>query len=119
MPNLLQSAIPGKCQDKLAISSGGPMVLAGLQSRVRGLLAIFRKPSFRGFSSFLCALCASAFVSSPVFAQSCPLCYDQAAQAGAKASRAIGHGILFLLIPTLLLFVGVLLHAVRRANSTE
>lgn len=92
------------------------MALAGPQSRSRGLLAIFRKPSLRRFFSILCA---SAFVSSSVFAQSCPLCYDQAAQAGAKASRAIGHGVLFLLIPTLFLFVGVLHHAVRRANSSE
>lgn len=45
------------------------------------------------------------------------MCYDQATQAGAKASSAIDHGILVLLIPTLVLFVGVLVHTVRRANS--
>jgi hypothetical protein len=56
------------------------------------------------------------FFSSPLFAQSCAMCYDQATQAGAKASSAIDHGILVLLIPTLFLFVGVLVHAVRRAN---
>ncbi len=47
------------------------------------------------------------------------MCYDQASQAGAKASRAIDHGILLLLIPTLLMFVGVLVHAVRRAQPSE
>ncbi len=65
---------------------------------------------------FLCALCASV-ASSPAFAQSCALCY-QSAQASANP-RAIGHGILVLLIPTLLLFAGVLIFTIRRANSHQ
>lgn len=79
---------------------------------------MFRKPKLGLFSSFLCVLCVSAFTSS-AFAQSCALCYQQASQAGAKASAAIDVGILVLLLPTLFLFVGVLAFAVRRANSHQ
>lgn len=67
---------------------------------------------------FLCALCLTV-ASSSAFAQTCALCYEQAAQSGARTARAINLGILALLIPTLLLFVGVLLFAVKRAQSTE
>lgn len=63
-------------------------------------------------------VCACAF-SSSLFAQTCALCYEQAAQAGARTSRAIDHGILVLLVPTLVMFVGVLVFAVRRANSSQ
>lgn len=59
------------------------------------------------------------FISSPLLAQSCSQCYEQTAQAGAQASRAIGHGILVLLVPTLCFFVGVIVHAVRRANAQQ
>lgn len=104
----------------LVIPSGGSAAFAGTESRDHGLLAAFRwRLPWRILSlSFLCAFCASAF-SSPLFAQGCSLCNEQASQAGEKASRAINHGILLLLIPTLLLFVGVIAFAVRRAQSAE
>ncbi len=56
------------------------------------------------------------FISSPLLAQTCSQCYEQASQAGAKASRAIDKGILVLLLPTLCFFAGVIIHAFRRAN---
>ncbi len=66
----------------------------------------------------LCVFCAS-LASSCAFAQTCALCYEQAAQSGARTSRAIDHGILVLLVPTLLMFAGVLVFAVRRAHSNH
>jgi len=47
------------------------------------------------------------------------MCYRAASQAGQMAVRAINNGILVLLIPTLLMFVGVLVFAFHRAASTE
>ncbi len=87
----------------------------------------FRALSFRRvvslpgtlFRSVVFFVLFGSAIGSPLFAQSCAMCYDQASQAGAKASRAIDQGILLLLLPTLLFFVGVLVHAVRRAQPTE
>jgi hypothetical protein len=45
------------------------------------------------------------------------MCYSAASAAGKAAARALDSGILILLIPTLVMFVGVLVFAVRRANS--
>ncbi len=66
----------------------------------------------------LIGLLAVAAVPS-AFAQGCPMCYRAASQAGQMAVRAINNGILVLLIPTLLMFVGVLVFAFHRAASTE
>jgi hypothetical protein len=49
--------------------------------------------------------------------QGCAMCYSAASAAGKAAARALDAGILVLLIPTLVMFVGVLVFAVRRANS--
>ncbi len=68
------------------------------------------------FSALLCVLCVSA-LSSPLFAQSCALCYESARNSGNPS--AINRGILVLLLPTLFLFVGVLVFTIRRANSHE
>jgi len=68
--------------------------------------------------TFLCVFCVS-LTGSSAFDQTCALCYEQAAQSGARTSRAIDHGILVLLVPTLLMFAGVLVFAVRRAHSSQ
>ena len=47
------------------------------------------------------------------FAQGCVMCRNTAAAGGAEAARAIDQGILVLLIPTLSIFVGILLFAFR------
>ena len=52
-----------------------------------------------------------------VFAQGCALCYTTAAAAGPAAARSLDLAILVLLVPTLILFVAVLVFAFRRANS--
>ena len=68
--------------------------------------------------SILCVLCASAAIPS-AFAQSCAMCYKSAAQSGPATTRALVHGILVLLIPTLSFFIGVLVFTIRRAKSSE
>ena len=68
--------------------------------------------------TFFVALLACAAAPS-AFAQGCPMCYRAASQAGEMAIRALNSGILVLLIPTLLMFVGILVFAVRRAATAE
>ena len=67
-----------------------------------------------------CLIGLLAVAAAPsAFAQGCPMCYRAASQAGQMAIQALQHGILVLLIPTLVMFVGVLVFAFRRAASTE
>ena len=51
------------------------------------------------------------------WAQGCALCYTSAAAAGAAGIHSLRVGILILLIPTLLLFVGVLVLLVYRTHA--
>ena len=50
-------------------------------------------------------------------AQGCALCYTTASAAGAAAQRSLDFGILALLAPALLLFLGVLYMLYRKATS--
>ena len=61
-------------------------------------------------------LLLAAFSAAPAFAQGCVMCYTSAAQAG-DAGRSLNRAIVALLVPTLLLFGGVLLTAVRRSDT--
>ncbi len=45
------------------------------------------------------------------------MCYSTAAAAGKAAARSLDIGILVLLLPTLLLFIGVLIFTIHRANA--
>jgi len=66
------------------------------------------------FSSLLSILGASAVLPN-AFAQGCAMCYTTAAAAGSAAARSLDVGILVLLVPTLVMFVSVLVFAIRRA----
>jgi hypothetical protein len=63
---------------------------------------------------------ACAFVPDAL-AQSCAMCYQNAAASGAQGIAALRNGILVLLIPTLTLFVGLfaLLYRHRNASRAE
>ncbi len=63
----------------------------------------------------LAVLCACVAVPQAL-AQGCALCYTTAAAAGPAAARSLDAGILVLLVPTLVMFVGVLTFAIRRAS---
>jgi hypothetical protein len=49
-----------------------------------------------------------------LYAQSCALCYQAAANSGADFIQALKHGILVLLFPPLLIGAGVVLTAYRK-----
>ncbi len=58
-----------------------------------------------------------AFAASPLtYAQGCPMCYNAAAAAKAGAIQALRSGILILLIPPVLMFVGIFLIAFRNRD---
>ncbi len=52
-------------------------------------------------------------------AQGCILCYTSLANGGPSAIRAFQLGVLSLLVPALLLFVGVFLLILRRAQAAS
>jgi len=57
-------------------------------------------------------------LAAPVaHAQSCALCYTQAASAGARIVQALRSGILVLVIPPAFLSVGITVMAYRKRNQ--
>jgi len=65
------------------------------------------------------AVAVFAFLFSPaaLYAQSCAMCYQNAAASGPRLITALKHGILVLLFPPLLIFAGILGLAFSRRNS--
>lgn len=55
----------------------------------------------------------------PSFAQSCALCYTQAASSGSKMIQALRSGILILIVPPTLATVGLIFVVHRRANQVR
>jgi hypothetical protein len=66
----------------------------------------------------LIAFVVAAVGASGAFAQSCALCYTQASAQGPHAQRSLNYGILILLVPSLVLFGGVLVMLARRASTS-
>jgi heme/copper-type cytochrome/quinol oxidase subunit 2 len=61
---------------------------------------------------------AALFLSpSALYAQSCAMCYQNAASSGAKLIAALRHGILIMLFPPLIIFGGIMGLAYSRRNS--
>ena len=55
----------------------------------------------------------------PSFAQSCALCYTQAASSGSKMIQALRSGILILIVPPTLATVGLIFVVHRRTNQVR
>ena len=64
-------------------------------------------------AAFLAALC----VPASAFAQSCALCYTQAAGAGQRIIQALRGGIIILVIPPILICTALTVMAYRKRNS--
>jgi hypothetical protein len=69
--------------------------------------------------TLLLAVMALFSVAAPIpsFAQSCALCYTQAASSGSKMIQALRSGILILIIPPTIGTVGLILVVHRRTNQ--
>jgi uncharacterized BrkB/YihY/UPF0761 family membrane protein len=55
----------------------------------------------------------------PVFAQSCALCYTQAASSGARMIQALRSGILILIAPPTFMSIGLFFVCYRKRNQTR
>ncbi|MFZ0306824.1 MAG: hypothetical protein WCA76_09810 [Candidatus Sulfotelmatobacter sp.] len=55
----------------------------------------------------------------PVFAQSCALCYTQAASSGARMIQALKSGILILIAPPTFMSIGLFFVCYRKRNQTR
>lgn len=75
-----------------------------------------RKFVLRGFGALLAAL-TLGMLAPAVYAQGCVMCYTSAAAAGPKAQHTFNLAILTLLIPPLVMFIGVVVFAMRRRNA--
>ena len=66
------------------------------------------------------ALVGILFLLSPIAAsaQSCALCYTQAASSGARMIQALKSGILVLIAPPTLMSVGLIFVCYRKRNQT-
>jgi len=63
--------------------------------------------------------CLALVAASGALAQNCAMCYDSARQQNSEASRALNTGIVVLLLPSLLLFGGVIVTALRHRETPE
>ncbi len=64
----------------------------------------------------LLVLLAAAFSAPTAYAQGCVMCRTSAAAGGEEAMKAFDLAVLVLLVPTVLLFVGILAFAFRYRN---
>jgi hypothetical protein len=64
-------------------------------------------------------LSALGLVAIPVHAQSCALCYTQAASSGARMIQALKSGILILIAPPTLMTIGAIIVCYRKRNQTR
>lgn len=55
--------------------------------------------------------------SSACYAQSCALCYTQAASSGSRIIQGLRTGILILIVPPMLMSVGITMLAYRKRNQ--
>jgi hypothetical protein len=63
------------------------------------------------------ALLATLAVPSIVSAQSCALCYTQAAGSGQRLVQALRSGILILVAPPMLICIGIAVMAYKKRNQ--
>jgi hypothetical protein len=55
----------------------------------------------------------------PAFAQSCSLCYTQAASSGSRMIQALKSGILILIAPPTFMTIGLIFVCYRKRNQTR
>src|SRR5271154_1599596 len=58
-------------------------------------------------------------VPAPAFAQSCALCYTQAASPGSRMIQALRRGILVLIAPPTFMTIGLIFVCYRKRNQTR
>ena len=76
---------------------------------------------WRLFSILAIALTGLIILLAPVpaFAQSCALCYTQAASSGERMIQALKSGILILIAPPTFMSIGLIVVCYRKRNQTR
>jgi len=62
---------------------------------------------------------AGLAVAPAGFSQGCAQCYIEASASGSHAQKSLDIGILVLLLPSLLLFIGVIVLLIRRTHAAD
>jgi|CZKC01.1.fsa_nt_gi F0F1-type ATP synthase membrane subunit c/vacuolar-type H+-ATPase subunit K len=65
----------------------------------------------------VCGIAAGLSLAPAAFSQGCAQCYIEASASGSHAQRSLDIGILVLLLPSLLMFIGVIVLLIRRAHA--
>jgi hypothetical protein len=71
----------------------------------------------RTFRWIISGIAAGLTAAPAAFSQGCAQCYIEASASGAHAQKSLDIGILVLLLPSLLMFAGVIVLLVRRAHA--
>jgi len=81
----------------------------------------YRNKSLSWLRFILLTVVALFAVAAPIpsLAQSCALCYTQAASSGSKMIQALRSGILILIVPPTIGTVGLILVVHRRTNQVR
>lgn len=79
-----------------------------MRGRISGLAQVFKGA---------CAAVALLTFNSLCYAQSCALCYTQAASAGSRIIHGLRSGILVLIIPPMFMSAGITVLAYRKRNQ--
>jgi hypothetical protein len=74
--------------------------------------------SWKSIAILVLASSALFLLTPSASAQSCALCYTQAASSGARMIQALKSGILILIAPPTLMSVGVIFVCYRKRNQT-
>lgn len=65
----------------------------------------------------VCLVLGVLILGTACYAQSCALCYTQAASAGTRVVHGLRNGILVLIIPPMFMSVGITFLAYRKRNQ--
>ncbi|HKN15415.1 MAG TPA: hypothetical protein VJX47_00625 [Candidatus Sulfotelmatobacter sp.] len=74
--------------------------------------------NWKSISILVLAISGLFLLTPSASAQSCALCYTQAASSGARMIQALKSGILILIAPPTLMSVGVIFVCYRKRNQT-
>ncbi len=65
------------------------------------------------------AFAGLVLLAAPAFAQSCALCYTQAASSGSRMIQALRSGILILIVPPTLMSIGMIFIMYQKRNQVR
>src|SRR5436309_3283622 len=74
---------------------------------------------YKSIAALIIIMAGITLLATPAHAQSCALCYTQAASSGARMIQALKSGILVLIAPPTFMTVGVIFVCYRKRNQTR